>query len=96
MDIDRQLRAVICEVHNTFGEQHSYICARADFAPLSPDEWLEADKLFHVSPFLPRNGHYKFRFALAGEKLGIWIDLEFSGDNVPLSPVMSCFSPCSS
>lgn len=74
MDKDSQLRAVICEVHNTFGEQHSYLCARPDHAPLSPDEWLEADKLFHVSPFLPRNGHYKFRFALAKKQLGIWID----------------------
>ena len=73
-DKDKQLRAVICEVHNTFGEQHCYLCARADHAPLSPDEWLEADKLFHVSPFLPRNGHYKFRFALAENQLGIWID----------------------
>lgn len=74
LDKDRQLRAVICEVHNTFGEQHCYLCARADHAPISPDEWLEADKLFHVSPFLPRNGHYKFRFALAKTQLGIWID----------------------
>jgi uncharacterized protein len=74
MDKEKQLRAVICEVHNTFGEQHTYLCARADHAPLSPDEWLEADKLFHVSPFLPRNGHYKFRFALTGEQLGVWID----------------------
>ena len=74
LDKDKRLRAVICEVHNTFGEQHSYLCARADHAPISPDEWLEADKLFHVSPFLPRNGHYKFRFTLAGQQLGIWID----------------------
>lgn len=74
MDKDKQLRAVICEVHNTFGEQHSYLCARADHTPISPDEWLEADKLFHVSPFLPRNGHYKFRFALSDKRLGIWID----------------------
>ena len=74
LDKDKQLRAVICEVHNTFGEQHSYFCANTDQAPLSPDEWLEADKLFHVSPFLPRNGHYKFRFALAENGLGIWID----------------------
>lgn len=69
-----KLRAVICEVHNTFGEQHSYVCARADHEPISPDEWLEAEKLFHVSPFLPREGSYRFRFALAGEQLGIWID----------------------
>lgn len=74
LDKDKQLRAVICEVHNTFGEQHSYLCARADYAPLSPDEWLEADKLFHVSPFLPRNGHYQFRFAWSDNNLGIWID----------------------
>jgi DUF1365 family protein len=74
LDKEKQLRAVICEVHNTFGEQHSYLCARTDHDPISPDEWLEADKLFHVSPFLPRNGHYKFRFVLAGEQLGIWID----------------------
>ncbi|MDX2073445.1 MAG: DUF1365 domain-containing protein [Alphaproteobacteria bacterium] len=74
LDDERKLRAVICEVHNTFSEQHSYLCARADHAPISPDEWLSADKLFHVSPFLPREGNYKFRFALAGEQLGIWID----------------------
>lgn len=74
LDKDKQLSAVICEVHNTFGEQHSYLCARADHAPISGDEWLEADKLFHVSPFLPRNGHYKFRFALTENQLGIWID----------------------
>ncbi len=74
LDQQKQLRAVICEVHNTFGEQHSYLCARPDREPITPDEWLEADKLFHVSPFLPREGHYKFRFALAGKALGIWID----------------------
>ncbi len=74
LDQQKQLRAVICEVHNTFGEQHSYLCARSDHAPITSDEWLEADKLFHVSPFLPREGHYKFRFALAGKNLGIWID----------------------
>lgn len=74
MDEQKQLRAVICEVHNTFGEQHSYVCAHPDFAPLHSGDWLEAEKLFHVSPFLERNGHYRFRFSLKGDKLGIWID----------------------
>lgn len=80
LDNNQKLRAVLCEVHNTFGEQHCYLCAKSDHTPLSPDDWLEADKLFHVSPFLPRNGHYKFRFALADKKLGIWIDY-FDADN---------------
>ena len=96
LDKNKELRAVICEVHNTFGEQHSYLCARPDHAPLSPDEWLEAEKLFHVSPFLPRNGHYKFRFALAAEKLGIWIDYyDAHGEKQLITALSGIFSPVS-
>lgn len=69
-----ELRAVICEVHNTFGEQHSYLCAHSDHAAMTADQWFEADKVFHVSPFLHRSGTYKFRFDLKSDKLGIWID----------------------
>lgn len=74
LDKSQNLRAVIAEVHNTFGEQHTYLCARHDGAIISADKWLEAEKLFHVSPFLPREGHYCFRFDLHGDKLGIWIN----------------------
>lgn len=74
LDQTKRLKAVIAEVHNTFGEQHAYLCAKADHAPIEADEWLEADKLFHVSPFLEREGHYRFRFSLQDNKLGIWID----------------------
>ena len=89
MDEKRQLRAVICEVHNTFGEQHNYICARADHAPIAPDEWLQADKIFHVSPFLPRDGHYKFRFVFAENGLGIWIDYYDAKNNKQLLTSLS-------
>ena len=68
------LSVALCEVHNTFGEQHTYVCANADHAPINPDQWLEAEKVFHVSPFLERNGQYKFRFDINASKLGIWID----------------------
>lgn len=74
LDDARQLRAVICEVHNTFGEQHSYLCAHHDHTIITGNSWLEAEKLFHVSPFLARTGHYRFRFDMQGEKLSIWID----------------------
>lgn len=74
LDESQQLRAVLCEVHNTFGEQHSYLCANPDHRPITADQWLEADKVFHVSPFLQRHGDYKFRFDLRADKLGIWID----------------------
>ena len=58
----------------TRSEQHAYLCAKADHAPIEADDWLEAEKLFHVSPFLERSGHYRFRFLLQNNKLGIWID----------------------
>lgn len=74
LDKDSKLRAVICEVNNTFGETHSYICSNKNGAVIDSGDWLEAKKLFHVSPFLKREGHYKFRFSLKDKKLGIWID----------------------
>ena len=74
LDDDQALRAVVCEVHNTFGEQHSYLCANPDHSPMTSDQWFEAEKVFHVSPFLPRTGSYKFRFDLKVDRLGIWID----------------------
>ncbi len=74
LDKNKGLRAVLCEVHNTFGEQHTYLCANPDHKPISGNIWLEAEKIFHVSPFLERAGDYKFRFDLKPNSLGIWID----------------------
>jgi DUF1365 family protein len=60
------LRAVLCEVNNTFGESHRYLVHHEDCSPLRPDQWLEGRKVFHVSPFLPVEGRYRFRFRLDG------------------------------
>ena len=56
------LRAVLCEVNNTFGESHCYLVHHPDARALKPDEWLDGRKVFHVSPFLPVEGDYRFRF----------------------------------
>ena len=74
LDEHQELRAVLCEVHNTFGEQHSYLCALPDHRVITGEDWLRADKVFHVSPFLERHGEYTFRFDLRDDKMGIWID----------------------
>lgn len=58
------LRAVLCEVNNTFGESHCYLVHHDDHRPLDADDWLEGRKVFHVSPFLPVEGNYRFRFRL--------------------------------
>ena len=46
-----QLRAVIAEVSNTFGEQHAYLCFHDDQRVLEPQDVIEARKLFMSRPF---------------------------------------------
>ncbi len=54
------LEAVLCEVNNTFGERHFYwICPSEG---ILDSEFYRSDKVFHVSPFFPVDGFYKFRF----------------------------------
>jgi DUF1365 family protein len=74
LDENEKLIAVLCEVNNTFGETHSYLCYHADLSEIEAEDCLQAEKLFHVSPFLKREGNYSFRFSLAENNLAIWID----------------------
>ncbi|MCM2343998.1 MAG: DUF1365 domain-containing protein [Alphaproteobacteria bacterium] len=68
------LRAVLCEVHNTFGERHTYVCARDDRGVLIGDDVVRGEKVFHVSPFLQREGEYSFRFEIDSARFAVWID----------------------
>lgn len=74
LDNEDKLRCVIAEVHNTFGERHVYICSEADGSIIDRSSRIQAKKVFHVSPFLERNGFYSFRFAPGEGRLGVWID----------------------
>ena len=51
------LRAIVVEVHNTFGERHCYLLDAPEYG-----RELKADKVFHVSPFCTLDGGYRFRF----------------------------------
>jgi len=62
---DGGLRAVVCEVNNTFGERHCYLLAHPDGRAIRWGEALSAHKVFHVSPFCRIEGSYRFRFLLA-------------------------------
>ncbi|MFZ5723157.1 MAG: DUF1365 domain-containing protein [Pseudomonadota bacterium] len=65
------LRHVLCEVHNTpWNERHCYLL------PAGADDWHEAAlaKDFHVSPFLPMDMQYRFRFNTPGERLGFHME----------------------
>lgn len=69
---DGSLRAIICEVRNTFGGMHHYLLASGG-APLEWRREYRARKEFHVSPFIAPNMEYRFRFRAPGETVGIYI-----------------------
>lgn len=71
---DEGLRAVLAEVSNTFGESHIYMCRHPDNRVIARSDRLTGDKLFHVSPFLPRAGSYVFRFDAGPGRFGAWVD----------------------
>ncbi|MBW6506320.1 MAG: DUF1365 domain-containing protein [Rhodobacteraceae bacterium] len=76
------LVAVIAEVNNTFGDRHSYFCARPGFAPITAGDEITAEKLLHVSPFQDVAGGYRFRFAIDAGHVSIRIAHESRGEGV--------------
>lgn len=72
------LFAVVCEVKNTFGEQHVYVC-RAERNERGQLAEQKAAKDFHVSPFIDLDGQYTFRFQAPGPKLRLEICHEGPG-----------------
>ncbi|MEU2728740.1 DUF1365 domain-containing protein [Streptomyces griseoviridis] len=66
-------RCVVAEVHNTYGERHSYL--------LRPDASGQATvaKEFYVSPFFPVDGRYRMRLPEPAERLDLTVHLERDG-----------------
>lgn len=68
------MRAVLCEVNNTFDERQIYFCAHEDNRPITSKDVLRGEKLFHVSTLLKCEEYYMFSFDISDNKLGVWID----------------------
>lgn len=58
---DGSLRVIVAEVNNTFGERHVYVLDQPRYGQV-----LQARKVFHVSPFCPLEGGYRFEFRRTG------------------------------
>lgn len=71
---DGSLRAVLVEVHNTYGGRHAYV--------LRPDATGRATtaKEFHVSPFNDVEGDYAIRFHLSPRRVAVSIRLLEGGE----------------
>jgi uncharacterized protein len=75
-DGDGELRCVVAEVHNTYGERHAYL--------LLPDAEGRATtgKQMYVSPFNDTTGSYRLRFALSAEQVRVDVALVRAGEVV--------------
>jgi uncharacterized protein len=73
---DGQLAFVVAEVNNTFGDAHCYLLDDLDHRPDGTVR-ARADKVFHVSPFLPIEGlRYRFTFVAPGSRALAHMDVE--------------------
>jgi DUF1365 family protein len=72
-----ELRAVVAEVNNTFGERHPYVLPVVDGRTV----WVEK-KLMHVSPFFSMAGSYRFELPDPGEESRLAVDLTQEGRTV--------------
>jgi len=76
-DREDRLRHAVAEVNNTFGETYCYLLD-VEGSSIRHEE----DKRFHVSPFQPLDGRYRFRITEPGERLTAHIDVLRDGERV--------------
>lgn len=73
------VRAIVAEVHNTFGEQHCYLLrdaeTRGGTGASGADRVWHEKKVFHVSPYMSLDGTYRFELGVPGDGFQARIDL---------------------
>ena len=70
-DKSKSLIAILYEVKNTFGEQHTYIFQINSYQNIIENNCV---KKFFVSPFMDLKSEYFFKILIPGNKLSIVID----------------------
>lgn len=70
-----QVDAIIAEINNTpWGEQHAYVLHRTKSTQTGNVLRFEFLKTFHVSPFMPMNVDYRWRFSPPGDSLTVYME----------------------
>jgi DUF1365 family protein len=74
-DQDEHIEAIVCEVNNTpWGEQHLYVLPEKDNVGKGGHLKFLRSKEFHVSPFMPMDIDYDWRFSKPGEHLNVHME----------------------
>lgn len=77
-----ELRGIIYEVNNTFGETHSYVSAVT-----GERSQHSAPKSFHVSPFFDVSGTYRFTLRLPSDKLSVMVESMRNAQSLHLASI---------
>lgn len=85
------LRGIIYEVNNTFGETHSYVAAASDGRSRH-----ESDKALHVSPFFDVSGKYRFTLRAPTNKLDAVVENFTDGKRLHLANIKARRKPATS
>lgn len=75
------LDMIVAEITNTpWKERHSYVLTAADAERHGSALHFSFDKRFHVSPFLPMDRHYDWRFQAPDQHLRVHMDVSRNGE----------------
>ena len=87
---EKELVAVFAEVHNTFGERHTYVLKPSENErTFQPGEIISTLKAFYVSPFFSIRGHYQFQFNFDYETRRDFARIDYLTDQMMLKTFMT-------
>jgi DUF1365 family protein len=71
-----RVETIVAEVNNTpWGERHCYVLDESRNVHTQPYKRYRFDKAFHVSPFMPLDLAYDWRFGTPDERIGVHMAL---------------------
>jgi hypothetical protein len=80
---DRKVDAIVAEINNTpWGERHCYVLAAPHTESQCRLQRFGFPKRFHVSPFLPMDLDYDWRFGVPGARLAVHMINRHAGATV--------------
>lgn len=79
---DTRVETVVAEITNTpWGERHSYVLPATAAQPGATLEF-GFSKDFHVSPFMPMDMAYRWRFGAPGRRLAVYMENARNGESL--------------
>lgn len=95
-DAEGGLPFLIAEVNNTFRERHLYLLQNGSES-VQPGRFISSsEKVFHVSPFFPREGEYQFDFTLDEDRVDALIEYSRYGQQLLSARLVGRLTPFTS